>query len=215
MLFNGEIIEDINYIELQNPIIFADKWSIDDKNFYQVCIYTNDTIPAPYTPFVQFVYEESNGKIQKVEVWDTKNYLDKVYKIGENYYLCSSGKHIAGRWNNGLSTILKIDTQGNSTVINDKYEDYLSMKAVGVSDDKLVIIATYFGDPNTIDFKQKISAINDGYFYLDEHDKLTKIYPYIEGEVFLAPNSHLYLLSTSRIFIIDLTTGERIKLTNK
>ena len=138
--------------------------------------------------------------------------MDSVYKIGENYYLCSNGRHIVGRWNNSLSTVIKISADGKTTVIYDKYKDYLSIKAIGVNDNKLVVEATWFGDPNIIDSGGKVSAINDGYFYLDENDNLNKIYPYVEGDAFLAPTGHLYLLSNSRMLIIDLTTGERIKL---
>lgn len=212
LLFNGQIVEDLSNIEMKNPSLYADKWTIGETKFYQVCVFTTDEIPAPYTPFKQFVYQETDGNIARVNNWDTNNYLDSVYKIGENYYLCSNGRHIVGRWSNSLSTVLKISTDGKTTVINDKYKDYLSMKAIGVKDNKLVLKATWFGEPSMIDSKEKISAINDGYFYLDENDSLTKIYPYIEGNTFLAPNGHLYLISSSRILIIDMTTGERIKL---
>lgn len=214
LIFNGQVLEYISDIKLNNPSMYAEKWSVGDKNFYQIRVYTTDEIPAPYTPFEQFVYQESGGNITKVNNWNTKNFLDSVYKIGENYYLCSSGRHIVGRWNNSLSTVLKLSADGKTTVINDKYEDYLSIKAIGVNDNKLVVEATWFAYPNIMDSNGKVSAINDGYFYLDENDNLDKIYPYIEGNVFLAPNGHLYLLSNSRIFIIDLTTGERIKLKN-
>jgi len=212
LLFKGQVLENLSDVELKNPYLYADKLSIGNTNFYQVRVYTTNEIPAPYTPFEQFVYRESADNITKVNGWNTKNLLNSVYKIGENYYLCSNGRHITGRWGNNLSTVLKLSADGKTTVINDKYKDYLSIKAIGVHDNKLVVEATWFADPDIIDKKGKVSAINDGYFYLDENDNLNKIYPYIEGNVFLAPNGHLYLLSDSRIFIIDLTTGERIKL---
>lgn len=212
LLFNGQVLESLSNIKMKNPSLYADKWSIGDTNFYQICIFTTNEIPAPYTPFEQFVYQESEDNIMKVNGWNTKNLLRSVYKIGENYYLCSNGRHITGRWNNSLSTVLKLSADGKTTIINDKYKDFLSIRAIGVNDNKLVVEATWFADPDIIDNKGKVSAINDGYFYLDENDILNKIYPYIEGNVFLAPNGHLYLLSDSRIFIIDMTTGERIKL---
>ncbi len=212
LLFKGQVLENLSDVELINPYLYADKWSIGDTNFYQVRVYTTNEIPAPYTPFEQFVYQESEDNIMKVNGWNAKNLLRSVYKIGENYYLCSNGRHITGRWNNSLSTVLKLSTDGKTTIINDKYKDFLSIRAIGVNDNKLVVEATWFADPDIIDNKGKVSAINDGYFYLDENDNLNKIYPYIEGKVFLAPNGNLYLLSDSRIFIIDMTTGERIKL---
>ncbi|HBB29779.1 MAG TPA: hypothetical protein DC000_11165, partial [Clostridiales bacterium] len=212
LLFNGKEIKYLSKIKMKNQSLYADKWSIDDTKFNQDRIYTTNEINTPYTPFEQFVYRESADNITKVDGWNTKNLLDSVYKIGENYYLCSNERHITGRWNNSLSTVLKLSADCKTTIINDKYKDFLSIRAIGVNDNKLVVEATWFADPDIIDNKGKVSAINDGYFYLDENDNLNKIYPYIEGNVFLAPNGHLYLLSDSRIFIIDLTTGERIKL---
>ncbi|QSX05603.1 hypothetical protein JYG23_13140 [Sedimentibacter sp. zth1] len=212
LLLNGQKIDDLSNIDMKNPSIYAAKWIVGYKSFYEVRIFTTDEIPAPYKPFVQFIYIEEEGKVSKVDdCWDTKNYLNNVYKIGENYYLCSYGKHVVGRFGNGLSTIMKIDSHGKSNIINDKYSDYLSMETIGTIDNKLIIKATWFANPGIIDSMGKVSAVNDGYFYLDENDNLTKIYPFVDGNVFIAPNDHLYLISTSRVFMIDLTTGQRIK----
>lgn len=199
---------DFNYGD--SPLVNCLKWNYGSKDFLELTLYPDTSIPAPYTPYYKYVFIEEEGIVNKIKEWNTGDSLSDIFRIGDNYYLCSSSRHITGRFNSSLSTILKVGADGKVEILNDKFKDYKSLKAIGVHGNKLYVIATWFGD-DTVIGKGKVSALNDGYFYLNENDELSKIYNFVDGEAFLAPNGNLYLISLDRVLIIDLSTGLRIK----
>lgn len=199
-----------DFNDLDAPGIRGLRRSYDGKDFLEITLYTDTSIPAPYTPSYKYIFIEEDGIVNKIEQWNQGDSIDNIFKVKDDYYICSSSRHITGRFNSNLSTILKIGADGKVEIINDKFKDYKSLKAIGVHDNKLYVLATWFGDTAAIG-KGKVSALNDGYFYLNENDELNKIYNFVEGEAFLAPNGNLYLISPDRVLITDLSAGLRIK----
>ena len=76
---------------------------------------------------------------------------------------------------------------GQETVLNDLYNQYRSLEAIGVDDDKLYVRAIYFGEEDDLQnpmFSSKVNPIQDGYFYIDSENKLHKVHDYVDGEPF-------------------------------
>lgn len=143
---NIEVADFTTLLELKDDYkIYTNKFSTKDANFLEVIVYNDLSIPAPYSPHSYFVFMEKAGDISRIAEWDTNRKLDDAYKIGETYFLCSNSKYLGGRWSNGEVQVLKINN-GKSEIL--KYDNYNSLRTIGMYDNKLYVLATWF--PNTL-----------------------------------------------------------------
>lgn len=218
LLYNDrEILEELPEAYTQSPGIYSvNRYESTNANMLAVYLYYNSEIPAPYTPHVQYVFLEKDGTVQQVKQWNEMDYPSSFYETTDGYYICSYGRLVAGRFSNGLHTIIKVDkTSSKETVLNDLYSQYRSLEAIGAADDKLYVRATYFGqeeDLTKLEYAEKVKPEQDGYFYIDPQMKLHKVHDYIDGEVFLAPNGKLYVYDTWRLQVTNLTDHIKLSL---
>ncbi len=219
LFYQGKaILSDIPEDYTEKRYILANRFSGETGHLLVVKLYYNTDIPAPYTPYVWYAFLETQDGVRQIQQWNEGDALSGFYETESAYYLCSSARHITGRFSNGLHTILKVDkVSGQETVLNDLYSQYRSLEAIGAADDKFYVRAIYFGDEEDLKrvnwYGSKVNLLQDGYFYIDSDNKLHKVHDYVDGEPFLGPNGKLYVYSEDRLRVINLTDHKRIALT--
>ena len=186
----------------------------DSANLLDVMVRYTET-PAPYTPYVRYVFLETNGAVKKMTQWNELDYPEKLYETQNAYYVCSDARNVFSRFYNTLSTVVKVDkASGKETILNDLYSQYKSLEAIGVADDKLYVRAIYFGDEDDLKrpdwYSNKVNLFQDGYFYIDSNDKLHKVHDYVDGEAFLTPNGKLYVYNSDTLQVINLTDHKKV-----
>ena len=217
LLYQGEVIlSGIPEAYTEKTSILADRFSGENSHLLAVKLHYNTAIPAPYTPYVWYVFLETKDGVQQIRQWNEADFLSGFYETENAYYLCSSARHVTSRFSNSLHTILKMDkNSGQETILNDLYSQYRSLEAIGVDDDKLYVRAIYFGEEDDLQnpmFSSKVNPIQDGYFYIDSENKLHKVHDYVDGEPFLASNGKLYVYSADRLRVTNLTDHKQIPL---
>lgn len=214
IFYKGKVlIEELPEECLDYPYIHAHRFAADSGDLLEVTIYYTQT-PAPYTPYVRYVFLESGGTVKELTQWDGNSRVDRFYETKTAYYVCSHGRNVSGRFHNSLSTIMKVDkVGGKGTILNDLYSQYKSLEAIGMADDKLYVRAIYFGDKDDLKrltYDNKVNLFHDGYFYIDSSDKLHKVHDYVDGEAFLTPNGKLYVYNSDTLQVINLTDHKKV-----
>ena len=208
------IVQEIPEECLDHPYVYAYRFAADSGDLLEVTIHYTQ-IPAPYTPYVRYVFLESGGTVKELTQWDGNSAVCGFYETKTAYYVCSHGRNVTGRFYNGLCTVMKVDkVSGKETILNDLYSQYRSLEAIGMADDKLYVRAIYFGDEDDlqrIEYDSKVNLLQDGYFYIDSSDKLHKVHDYVDGETFLAPNGKLYVYNSDTLQVINLTDHKKVK----
>lgn len=107
-----------------------------------------------------------------------------------------------------------INSDLSVTTLNEQWENWNSVEAIGTDDDgNLYLLNTWFPNfdqPNV--GKDIVSAINDGYFRLDEEGNLTKIHPFIQAnQVFVTPSGEIYADVNWMNALLHLQTHTRIE----
>ena len=207
------IVQEIPEECLDHPRVSVQRFVADSGDLLQVTIpYTE--IPAPYTPYVRYVFLESGGTVKEMTQWDGDSAVRRFYETKTTYYVCSHARNVIGRFYNSLCTIMKVDkASGKETILNDLYSQYGSLEAIGMADDKLYVRAIYFGDEDDlhrIEYDGKVNLCQDGYFYIDSDDKLHKVHDYVDGEAFLTPNGKLYVYNSDTLQVINLTDHKKV-----
>ena len=207
------IVQEIPEECLDHPRVSVQRFVADSGDLLQVTIpYTE--IPAPYTPYVRYVFLESGGTVKEMTQWDGDSAVRRFYETKTTYYVCSHARNVIGRFYNSLCTIMKVDkASGKETILNDLYSQYGSLEAIGMADDKLYVRAIYFGDEDDlhrIEYDGKVNLFQDGYFYIDSDDKLHKVHDYVDGEAFLTPNGKLYVYNSDTLQVINLTDHKKV-----
>lgn len=207
------IVQEIPEECLDHPRVSVQRFVADSGDLLQVTIpYTE--IPAPYTPYVRYVFLESGGTVKEMTQWDGDSAVRRFYETKTTYYVCSHARNVMGRFYNSLCTIMKVDkASGKETILNDLYSQYGSLEAIGMADDKLYVRAIYFGDEDDlhrIEYDGKVNLFQDGYFYIDSDDKLHKVHDYVDGEAFLTPNGKLYVYNSDTLQVINLTDHKKV-----
>ncbi len=218
--YYGELpLEGLDFeLAEQAAISYASHYDMQDTSFISICIYTNTMMPAPYTPFVKYLFMEQNGSYALVEQWKTVYNLENIVPDGlGGYYLYSHSTSWTGasRWSNNFSVIMYVDSNGNVTNLADLYEDYGSLHVLGTYDGNLYVKALYFPEPQASAGNESISAVNDGYFIIEKGThNLKKLYPYVPGNAFVTHDGGFYLISCTpfEYRIINLLNGKRITL---
>ena len=207
---NNEILEISDVDSSSGVEVFGYKWTFDKESFLAVTLYYNLNTPAPYTPKLYYVFKQSE-KISNIEEWDNAKELQYVYKVNDGYYLCSNHRFLGGRWNNNSGSVIFIDKNGVIINFNKKYTQYESLRTIGMYNDKLYVLATWYPNSDKVTYNGDVNLINDGFFYIDSNEELNKIYDFVYGEYFISPKGELYCIRKNTNQIINLTTGKEIE----
>ena len=213
LYYQGKAIQ--NPVPSDNPVVMAYCYPAQSASMIGVTVRYSDQ-PAPYTPKEQYVFLQQGDSVKRITSWNSADYPQAFYETADAYYACSGGRNVVSRWNNGLSTIIRIDKEtGKEVVLNNQYKDYASLEVIGAADDKLYVRALYFGDKNDLNkmeyYSYKVSPVNDGYFYIDGQMKLHKVHDYIDGIPFLSPDGTLYVYDSGQLKIVNLSKHLNIK----
>lgn len=199
----------------------AMEYKTDKGSIIYLLVYLSNA-PAPYTPHNEYILVKDKDGIRALD-WDDKNNFSGIFadKCG-GYYICSSGysPYNAGRWSNSFSDICHYNPENDKFVsLADKYSDIInSIQAIGVSGSKLYVKAIWYDaqkySGNSTTQGAPISAVNSGYYTIDlESGAFEKIYPYIDGELYLSPDGTPYCFTTyaRNGRIVNLDTGKIIE----
>ena len=186
---NTENISDIQGFEYKTG---------DNNSIISLVVYTGQIVP-PYTHHNEYLLEKIGDNFTKLE-WDNKNNFSGVFS-DENggFYICSSGysPNNMGRWSNSFSDVYYYKTgSGKLESYAEKYSDIInSVEVIGKANGKLYVKAMWYAAnkdrSGTVSFP--ISAVNSGFYEIDlASGTMAKIYPYIYGETFIAPNGDVF-----------------------
>jgi len=208
---NTENISDIQAFEHKTG---------ENNAIITLVVYTGQIMP-PYTQHNEYVIEKIGDSFLKLD-WDVKNNFSGVFTDNNGgCYICSSGysPSNAGRWSNSFSDVY-YDKQGGGILESyaEKYSGKTnSVEVIGKANGKLYVKAVRYeakkDSMGTGDFN--IAPVNSGFYEIDlENGQMTRIYPYIEGETFIAPNGAVYCNAgyarTQRL--VNLLTGRIIPI---
>ena len=198
--------------------IYAVEYSLGDSSLLYIESRFGNA-PAPYTQHSEYLFKKSANGIENLG-WDEKNNLRAIYPDNKGgYYIASTGYSVSqtARWTNAYSDIYYYNPQGTKLLsLAEKYSDTLnSMRAIGIADGKLYIKAMWYAE-NKESYHQDshFSAVNSGFYELElSGGTLKKLYPYISGELFIAPNGILYCTADYAYSprVINLNTGNIIE----
>ena len=201
----------------------AMEYKTDKGSIIYLLVYFTEPRP-PYTPHNEYVLVKDEKGVRALS-WDERNNFSGVFadKCG-GYYICSNGysPYNMGRWSNSFSDIYRYNTENDEFVsLADKHSDIInSMQAIGVSGNKLYVKAIWYDaqkdQGNSITSGAPISTVNSGFYTIDlESGALEKLYPYIDGEVYIAPDGTPYCFTTYARSgrIVNLDTGKIIQYT--
>ncbi len=197
--------------------IYAIEYSLGDTSLIYVESRFGNT-PAPYTQHSEYLFKKTVNGIENLG-WNEKNNLSGIYPDNKGgYYIASSGYSVVqtARWTNAYSDIYYYNPQSSQLVsLTEKYSDTLnSMRAIGMSNGKLYIEAMWYAEDKESAYQAShFSAVNSGFYELEfEEGTLKKLYPYISGETFIAPNGTLYCNANYAYSprLVNLNTGNII-----
>jgi hypothetical protein len=200
--------------------LYTDQYSVNNKQIYKMEVFFDvdgKEIPPPYTPRKTFVFIDNGNEVLEQIDWPINQFFSNVYPYGKTgVYLCSNGKYFtSSRYNNGCGLVQLINEDMSSETLNNRYEDWNSMVALGMDDaGNLYLRNTWFPENDfAFQYSGRVSPVNDGFFKLDLEGKLKKIYPFIEAEtVTITPTGDVYFDANWKETIIHLQTGKVIKL---
>lgn len=200
--------------------VYATKHNINGMKVYLTSVFFTQgsiSIPAPYTPSKNYVFiDKGDNVLHHLDSWPTDQTLSDIYPYGKDgIYLSSKGRIFgSARHNNGRGLVCLVKSDLSVTTLNDKWEDWNSLDAIGTDDaGNLYLLNTWFPDFESISAGSGIvSPIRDGYFRLDLNGQLTKIYPFVHGEAtFVTPSGQVYLDTNWGNAILHLQSNTKIK----
>lgn len=201
--------------------VYAAKHTVNGLTAYliRVSFTQGDTrIPAPYTPNKYYAWTDNgDGVLHRVESWPADQILTAVYPFGtDGIYLCSGGRIFgSSRYNNGRGWICAVGSNLSETALNDRWEDWNSLDAIGMDDaGNLYLLNTWFSDYDVFNRGQgTVSPVRDGYYRLGTDGTLTKLYPFVRAdEMFVTPSGEIYINAARMNVFLHLQTGTRISI---
>ncbi len=192
----------------------------DDSSLISLVVYSGQITP-PYTHHNEYVIERIGDKFTVLD-WDNKNNFSGVFADDNGgFYVCSSGysPYNMGRWSNSFSDVYYYKAEsGKLESYAEKYSDIInSVEVIGKANGRLYLKAVWFNADRSMNgmMSFNLSPVNSGFYEINLADgEMTKIYPYIMGETFIAPNGALYCSAgyarTQRI--VNLVTGKIIPI---
>lgn len=219
--FEGEAILNVTELAEEKGLaykVYVHKFSVNELDVYDLTVFYSEETPAPYSPRSSFVFiDDGGGILQKVESWPMSHPLSEVYPYGsEGLYLCSNSRYFgSARYSNGCGWVTIIDSDLTEVSLNDSYEDWNSLDALGMDDEgNLYLRNTWFPEFKFANqYNGRVSLINDGFFRLGINGELSKIYPFIAAsDVTVTPTGEIYVDAEWTEAIIHIQTGTRIEV---
>ncbi len=175
---------------------FTREYSFDDTSFLFA-----ELIPGNAPPLGiqdrEYIFKKTADGITQIE-WDTKNNLSDILSDGKGgYFLCTYGysPYGSGRHSNEYSDIYHMDKDGNITALSELYENINSIKLICENGGKLYVQAMQYTADKNMPGTQGFSPENSGFYEIDESLEIKKLYPYILGDVFTAPNGDIFCIT--------------------
>ncbi len=190
----------------------------ENSSIITLVVFMGQNMP-PYTQHSEYVIERIGDSFTKLD-WDVNNNFSGIFTDNNGgRFICSSGYSPigSGRWSNPFSDIYYYKTgSGVLESYAEKYSDKInSAAAIGKANGKLYVKAVRYeakkDSMGIIDFN--IAPVNSGFYEIDlENGQMSKIYPYIEGETFIAPNGAVYCSTgyARKQRLVNLVTGKII-----
>ena len=181
--------------------------------FEKVC--TSPGVPAPYTAYENSLWiipasgQNPGQKVQAKSFLTSMNF-GGAYETDDCYWIWSSGRNLAGRFNSTDCTLICIDKRtGEEIVINDKYKGvYGSIKPIGADGNDLYVLATYYGSEEDrqsyYEYTAMVRPDRDGFFVCNSAGDLTDIAPYVDGEAVVGSDGEIYVVSSDRLMVTML-----------
>lgn len=201
--------------------IYATKHTVNGMDVYLTSVMFTQgsvSIPPPYTPSKYYVFiDNGDSVLHYLDSWPTDQIPSDVYSYGKDgIYLSSNGRIFgSSRYNNGRSLVCIVGPDFTATTLNEQWENWNSIDAIGTDDEgNLYLLNTWFPNFDNISAGPgTVSTVNDGYFRLDLKGKLTKIYPFVHGDLaFVTPSGQIYVDINWNDGILHLQNNTRIIL---
>lgn len=157
---------------------------------YHFIVYTDSSIPAPYTPRQDYAYVKQDGKWifvgENAMISNAVKGANGELYVTLNFFTGWKGSYIPAE------QLYCVGTDGTVQKIIDRYPDYGSMKILGQAGGKVYLKCEWFKDYSPATYAYKISPYNDGYFTFDGKT-LTKVAPYVYTDAdFVTPDGRIY-----------------------
>ncbi len=218
ILFDGKML-----LSLQDALDYdVTAWMYGGENEVKVLVVDvyNYDIPAPYTPMTEYLFCDCGNGFVRVNEWSDRYSCSAVLSGKDGVYVCTRSTSPFGmaRWSNDAGNVLYIE-KATGKVVNlaSLFPDFNAITAYGLYHGKLYVKAMYY--PNYMEGSgtsyPQISVLNDGYYTVaDGSFELTKLYPYVKGEVGMTDTGCFYLVPTYEFdpCVIDLLTGRSLTL---
>lgn len=208
---NAEAISDIQGFEYKTG---------ENSSLISLVVFTGQIVP-PYTHHNEYLLERIGDKFTVLD-WDNKNNFSGVFSDEKGgYYVCSSGysPNNMGRWSNSFSDVYYYRSEsGKLESYAEKYSDIInSVEVIGKANGKLYVKAMWYAanKDRSGNTSFPISAVNSGFYEIDlANGKMTKIYPYIDGETFIAPSGDVFCSANyaREQRLVNVTTGTIIPI---
>lgn len=213
--YKGKVLLDLTQVEKETVSFFAREYEYKNVTFIYLNLSMNNA-PAPYTNHGEYIFAFENGNIKQLTEWDTRNNLTDIFEDGlGGYYICSgyfSPMH-SSRWSTSFATVYHYTVDGKFKEL--AIDDINSVSAIGTYNGKLYVKAMYYAaDKEAFIEAPPISTVNSGYYEIDTASgTVRKLYPFVQGNVFVAPNGTPYCLVSSKTpKIINLLTKNILNL---
>ncbi len=204
---NGEIfidkieLREVSYLlenDAPDASVSCMATNLNGVKTYSVTIFTDNKIPAPYTPKVIYNFVRLDDEFVFV---DTNSYMSKavVLSDGSIYVNTRDSLNYKG-YSRRASNLYKIDKDKKVTKINTLHPDFNAMKIIGVANDKLYLLCEWGENDNPVLGTYEVSASNDGYFTLDKDGNLTRLTHFVSsyqnGDYdFVSPSGKLFIIT--------------------
>ena len=98
IFYKGKVlIEKLPEECLDHTNILACRFVSDSANLLDVMVRYTET-PAPYTPYVRYVFLETNETVKKMPQWNELDRPGKLYETQNAYYVCSDARNVVSRF---------------------------------------------------------------------------------------------------------------------
>ncbi len=189
---------------------------IDDEKVFVLATVSNNTVPSRYVPRKEFLFAVDGNKATLLSQWDSSKSLSGIYKGADGAYYMSFNSHShfgSVRYENYFSFVLKYTDDGSIRNITEDY-GFGSLSVVGAYDGKLYVRAiNYYNSANSLGLENfSYDPVHSGYYVIDTKNggKMSKLYPYISGELFVGYDGSLYCITdyAKNQKLVNLNTGK-------
>ena len=202
IFIDGIELEEVTYLlenDAPDSSVSCLATQLSGVKTYRVTIYTDNKIPAPYTPKVSYNFVRLDDEFVSI---DSDAAISKAVKMPDGSIYVNTHNSLSYKgFVRRAANLYKIDTDKKVTKINTSYPDYNSMKIVGMANDKVYLLCEWGENDNPVLYgTYDVSASNDGYFTLDTNGNLTKIANYVHsyqhGDYdFVSPSGKLFIIT--------------------